>query len=133
MKMPEKIDDLLFAPCGINCMVCYVHLKEKKPCSGCRSDNNPEHCKTCKIRSCTNSKGLTYCYECSEFPCKQIKNLERSYNKRYNASLIENSRRVKAEGVTAFQTGERERWRCKICSGVISLQDTECSCCKKRI
>ncbi len=134
MKMPEKIDNQLFAPCGMNCMVCYVHLKDKKPCCGCLGDDNnkPERCKTCKIKSCAKEKGLTYCYECSEFPCKQIKNLEKSYNKRYNTSLIENSKKVQAVGIVAFEASEREKWICTICSGVISLHDAECSNCKNK-
>lgn len=134
MKMPEKIENQLFAPCGINCMVCYVHLKDKKPCCGCLVDDNnkPERCKNCKIKNCTQEKGLIYCYECSEFPCKQIKSLEKSYNKRYNTSLIENSKKVKERGITAFEASEREKWICQICSGVISLHDAECSDCKNK-
>lgn len=35
MKMPEeKIDPMLFAPCGMNCLVCYKHCYHKKPCGG---------------------------------------------------------------------------------------------------
>lgn len=134
MKMPEKIDDQLFAPCGMNCMVCYVHLKNKKPCSGCLKDDNhkPERCKACKIKNCAQEKGLTYCYECSDFHCKQIKSLEKSYNKRYNTSLIENSKKAQEEGITAFLASEREKWMCEICSGVISLHDAECSNCKNK-
>lgn len=36
MKMPtEKIDTVMFAPCGMNCLVCYKHCYHKKPCAGC--------------------------------------------------------------------------------------------------
>lgn len=134
MKMPEKIDKLLFAPCGINCMVCYVHLKDKKPCCGCLVDgtNKPERCKMCKIKTCAQEKGTTYCFECPEYPCREIKNLEKSYKKRYNTSLIENSKHVKEKGLTTFQESEREKWMCRICSGTISLHDAECSDCKNK-
>ena len=45
MKMIDKIPETLLAPCGMNCLVCYVHLKEKKPCLGCRGqdEGKPEH------------------------------------------------------------------------------------------
>ena len=33
MKMPERIDTELFAPCGMNCRVCYRHCFHKKPCA----------------------------------------------------------------------------------------------------
>ena len=133
--MPKRIEDYLFAPCGMNCMVCYVHLKDKNPCNGCLGDDNhkPERCKSCKIKICAQEKGLIYCYECSGFPCKQIKNLEKSYVKRYKTSLIENSRIVQKVGITAFQADEYEKWKCISCSGVISLHDSECSDCKKNM
>ena len=36
MKMPtEKMDTAMFAPCGMNCLVCYKHCYHKKPCAGC--------------------------------------------------------------------------------------------------
>lgn len=39
MKMPEKLDEKLLAPCGINCLVCYRYCAgARKPCPGCRYD-----------------------------------------------------------------------------------------------
>ena len=29
MKMPEKIEAIMFAPCGMNCLVCYKHCYHK--------------------------------------------------------------------------------------------------------
>ena len=41
MKMPtEKIDMIMFAPCGMNCKVCYKHCYHKKPCAGCLNSDN---------------------------------------------------------------------------------------------
>ena len=31
MKMPDTIDADMFAPCGMNCMVCYKHCYHKSP------------------------------------------------------------------------------------------------------
>lgn len=132
--MPERIDTKLFAPCGMNCLVCYVHLKKKKPCVGCLNsdENKPERCRNCKIKDCVQKQGLAYCYECLEFPCKQIKNLEKSYLKRYTTSLIDNSKKVQTDGILLFMASEREKWICKKCSGVISLHDGECSVCNAK-
>lgn len=131
MRMPESIEKFMFAPCGINCMVCYVHLKKKQSCSGCLSSdiNKPEHCKSCAIRSCAKAKGITYCFDCTDFPCKRIKNLEKSYQKRYQVSLLSNSKHVKDEGFDSFFKKELSRWTCIECKGVISLHDKECSEC----
>lgn len=134
MIMPEKIDSFLFAPCGMNCMVCYVHLKNKKPCKGCLGEDTdkPDRCKNCAIKNCTISKGLEYCYECSDFPCKSIKNLEKSYKTRYQTSLLANSEFVKRNGLIPFMENEREKWLCT-CNGVISLHDRFCTECKKKL
>lgn len=85
MKMPEEtIDTIMFAPCGMNCMVCYKHCYHKKPCPGCLSGDigKPEHCHKCVIKDCAGNKGVAYCFQCPDYPCKRIKNLEKSYNKR---------------------------------------------------
>lgn len=65
MKMPMKIEMEMFAPCGMNCMVCYKHCYTKKtrqPCGGCmvESKGKPEHCRKCKIKDCVQSKGIAH-------------------------------------------------------------------------
>lgn len=134
MKMPEKIDQGFFAPCGMDCMVCYKHCASKKPCAGCLPGDagKPEHGRKCKLKGCVQAKGLTYCYQCGEFPCKAIKALERSYQKRYGASLIQNSRQVEAEGLAAFMEAQRKKYTCKACGGTISLHDGACSDCQQK-
>ncbi|MCX8131213.1 MAG: DUF3795 domain-containing protein [Clostridia bacterium] len=135
MKMPDKIGSQMFAPCGIDCMVCYVHLREKKPCNGClgSDENKTERCRRCAIKECAKEKGITYCMKCGEFPCRQIKNLEKSYVKRYKTSIVENSIMVRENGFDAFFSRERLIWTCKECGGVLSLHDAECSECHDMI
>jgi hypothetical protein len=134
MKMPAVIDSPLFAPCGMNCMVCYRHLltRKKQPaCPGCSGLDldKPEHCRNCLIKQCGLEKGHVYCFECADFPCKRIKNLDLSYRKRYETSLIENSQRVKQNGLLLFLEQELENWKCSTCAGVISIHDKTCSEC----
>lgn len=110
MKMDkEKMDALMFAPCGMNCKVCYKHCYHKKPCEGClKSDvGKPEHCRVCKIKDCVNQKGLSYCFECPEYRT-QIKSLEKSYNKRYQASLMKNSEFVRTNGLENFMEQQKK-------------------------
>ena len=136
MKMPqENIDIIMFAPCGMNCKVCYKHCYHKKPCAGCLNSDKgkPEHCRKCKIKDCIREKHMSYCYECSEYPCKLIKNLEKSYHKRYQASLIENSRFVQAYGLEQFMVHQKEKYTCPRCGGIISIHDRECSECQEKM
>ena len=135
MKMEAEIPERMIAPCGMNCMVCYVHLKKKKPCPGCRQqdDATPEHCRKCKIKDCAFEKGVDLCIECISFPCSVIKRLDKSYQKRYRVSLVENAARIKAVGAKQFLYEEKEKWTCPVCNGVISLHDRVCSECGKGV
>lgn len=136
MKMPEgRIDTMLFAPCGMNCLVCYKHCYHKKPCGGCRNSDKgkPEHCRKCRIKDCIGDKGLAYCYECPEHPCRLIRNLEKSYQKRYQVSLVENSDFVGRYGLERFMEEQKEKYICPICGGVISIHDGECSECQGKV
>lgn len=126
---------MLFAPCGMNCLVCYKHCYHKKPCGGCRNSDKgkPEHCRKCRIKDCIGDKGLAYCYECPEHPCRLIRNLEKSYQKRYQVSLVENSDFVGRYGLERFMEEQKEKYICPICGGVISIHDGECSECQGKV
>lgn len=133
--MPEeKLNEKMFAPCGMNCTVCYKHCYHKKPCAGClqSDDGKPEHCRKCKIKNCVKDKALKYCFECLEYPCKRLKYLEDNYQTRYAASLNENSLFVKKYGLAEFMEQQKAKYTCPACGGIISLHDLECSECGKR-
>ena len=93
MKMPEEIEPFMFAPCGMNCKVCYKHLAHKNSCGGCL-----------KIGS--------------EKP------------KRYEVSLMENTRLVKECGIEYFMRQQKNKYTCAKCGGIISIHDKECSECR---
>ncbi len=127
-----SIDPSYFAPCGMNCMVCYKHLG-KRACPGCLSggENKPEHCRVCMIKSCTEAKGVRYCFQCGEFPCKQLKALDKSYRVRYGTSLVELGLSARAEGIEECLRDLLLRYTCPGCGGIISLHDGDCSECGK--
>jgi len=135
MKTNTEVTTTMLAPCGMNCAVCYVHLKEKKPCPGCRGQDasKPEHCRKCEIKDCVTSQGLDFCFECLTFPCVSIKRLDKSYRQRYQVSLIDNAIRIKTAGAKQHLLEEKEKWTCSVCGGVISLHDRACSECGKEV
>jgi len=84
---------LLTAPCGLDCFNCpsyegiiteadkqklsqYLNVPlEEAPCKGCRAENGK--CKfaingQCATYDCVQQKGVNYCYECADFPCKLL-------------------------------------------------------------
>lgn len=131
MKMPERIAPQMFAPCGMNCAVCYRRCASKKPCAGCLSgeEGKPARCRVCKIKDCAAQRGLSHCFACGGFPCKAIEALEKSYNKRYRVSLVQNSLMAREQGISALMESERRRWTCPRCGGVVSLHDARCGEC----
>jgi len=133
MKVDIGISTTLLAPCGMNCAVCYAHLRKKKACQGCRAQeaSQPQHCRKCNIRDCAARHGFDFCFECSSFPCTTIKRLDKSYRQRYQVSLIENAIRVKTVGVEEHLIEEKQKWTCMQCGGVIALHDRTCSGCGK--
>lgn len=57
--------DLGIARCGLACCLC----SENTSCSGCDSGECPDK-DWCENRSCTISRNIGHCYECSE-PCRK--------------------------------------------------------------
>lgn len=62
-----------------------------------------------------------------------IKNLEKSYNKRYQTSLMENSCFVQTNGIESFMEQQKVKYTCPKCGGIISIHDRECSECQEKM
>lgn len=84
----------IVAPCGIDCFNCEIYEenvneeiqerlsaktkipKEKITCKGCCDGNIclllKMQGKNCKTLDCVNQKGVTYCFECNDFPCEYL-------------------------------------------------------------
>ena len=127
MKMPENMDKQQFAPCGVDCNVCWGHLRKKNPCSGCLSSDAPRP--KCVKKQCAKNKGLTYCFECDKHPCAKIKTLDKRYQNNYQSSLIENNNYIKQYGFDKFYRRQKLLFTCKKCGGVIDVHHKKCSEC----
>jgi hypothetical protein len=123
----------MIAPCGMNCAVCYAHLRTKNQCPGCRSAaaELPHYCSVCIMRNCrvTNGSGERYCTSCSDFPCKRMRQLDKRYRTRYGVSLIDNLREIETVGIRTFLLNESVRWLCPQCGAVRSIHRSACTCC----
>lgn len=134
---PQAIAPAMVAPCGMNCAVCTAHLRDRHPCSGCRNlqPDTPTHCLSCRIRNCDKlqSGNLSYCFQCEQFPCKTVKEMDRRYRRNYGFSLIENLRTVQRIGVERFVAAEELRWRCSQCGGRVCAHGGTCSGCGRKV
>lgn len=67
-------------------------------CNGCRSDRDEYHwAPDCPILDCcVYQKHLSYCSECSDFPCKILEKWGAEYN--HHAKAVERLSEMKKEG-----------------------------------
>ena len=133
------MEEILIAPCGMNCGICsnYLAMKHdlrkirimKSYCSGCRPRG--KNC-TFMRRSCDLiGKGkIQFCYECSVFPCQRLKRLDKRYRTKYHMSMIENLKFIDEQGMAKFLNNEQEKWRCPECGGVICCHNGICYSCE---
>ncbi|HOW42418.1 MAG TPA: DUF3795 domain-containing protein [Candidatus Omnitrophota bacterium] len=85
----EKVK--MASPCGVDCADCIAHLakehtaekrrlvsagfkEETLPCPGCRplKGKCPVIGGSCDTYACFEKKGITFCFECGEFPCDKL-------------------------------------------------------------
>lgn len=131
MRMSEKIEDTMIAPCGVNCLACGAHLDSKRPCPGCRApieEITRKSCRNCAKKKCAFEQGLQWCFDCNQFPCAKIKSLNKSYMQNYCVDLIQNGFDAKQD-MAAFLEAQRKRFTCKSCGGVINQHHKKCSEC----
>ena len=125
--------DLLIAPCGINCRVCYAFQREKNKCGGCRADNKdkPVSRVICKIKTCSRliENRMDFCGQCDEFPCKNLKNLDKRYQGKYFMSMIKNQEMIAANGLEKFLESENVKWKCSSCGNFLCAHKKECKNC----
>jgi len=132
------MEEILLAPCGMNCGVCSGYLSMKNDlnsqgikmtyCIGCRPRG--KNCAFIKKQCDLLQSGkIRYCYECDDFPCRILKHLDKRYCSLYRMSMIENQEILKKEGVSGLLAREEEKWKCPECGGVICCHNGICYTC----
>jgi hypothetical protein len=111
--------NILTAPCGLDCFNCPTYERnitaegkkfvsdflkipiEEAPCKGCRGENG--NCKfapnnECATWNCVQEKGVKYCFECMEFPCKLLMPTQKGAQYPHNMKVY-NLCRMKLNGI----------------------------------
>lgn len=132
------MEENLIAPCGMNCGLCISYLAMKndlkkkgfarKYCPGCRPRR--KNC-TFMAKQCNLvGKGLIgFCFECENFPCRRLKDLDKRYNTKYHMSMIDNLEFIKKDGLASFLEKEKAKWCCPECGDVICCHNGLCLNC----
>ena len=120
--MEYKIKEDSIAPCGMNCAVCKAHLRENNPCHGCRfaEKNMPKTRANCKMRTCVKRTGK-FCFQCDEFPCEQLKHLDKRYREKYGMSEIGNLKFIRDQGLEKFLACQQKKYICE--KGIFCVHD----------
>jgi hypothetical protein len=133
MKAPQPIQLRMIAPCGMDCALCIAHLRAKRRCPGCtgrRDDEKPPHCVSCAIKTCVVSgRPRKFCFECSSFPCRRMRQLDLRYRTKYGMSMIENLEFIRASGIRKFVAREKVRWACPQCGQSLCVHRGACLRC----
>jgi len=127
-------DKSMIAPCGMNCGTCIAYLRLKNRCPGCRINtaNKAVSVQRCIIPKCDrlDKTASKFCYDCEEFPCKRLKQLDKRYSTKYKTSFIENLTIIQGKGIDSFLKFESERRTCKNCGSVLSVHRDKCPSCE---
>ena len=121
------------APCGINCSLCLGYQRTKNHCNGCNGSDEHKayHCVECRIKNCEKKHGKKdkFCYECKQYPCRLIRNLEKRYRTRYNIRIYENFKNIKDLGIREFIKREKVIWKCTGCEQYVCMHREKCLFC----
>lgn len=135
----KSSDQFLISFCGLNCAACDINQaylgnemirngivewfrKERnetiKPeqvrCGGCRGPLGIHWSEDCKMMLCARKKGVEYCFECSEFPCKILGDFA-SDGMPHHKRTVENLKKMKEIGINAWIAEQRKKGQCLFC------------------
>jgi len=130
MNARKEITGTLIAPCGMNCGICFGYLRPKNPCLGCNQDS-AEKTRQCSIKRCRQPgrEKARFCYACTAYPCRRLRQLDERYRRKYGMSMIANLDLIKTKGIRFFVAREKVRWVCQACGSRICVHRPECPGC----
>ncbi len=130
----DGIRATLIAPCGMNCRLCRAHIRETKPCPGCRGEDSvkPETRISCPIKTCDKRVNgrAGYCFSCDRFPCNRLTHLDERYETKYGMSMIDNLALIKKRGIKLFIRNEKKKWTCPGCGKLLCVHEPRCLSCQ---
>jgi hypothetical protein len=132
----KAIQSILIAPCGMNCRLCCAYSREKNVCPGCHGDDRlkSKSCALCRIKKCVTAKRrrMTYCFECTDYPCDALNHLDKRYRTKYGMSMIANLEEIKQSGMRNFIKQEKVKWACSNCGEVLCVHKENCISCGRK-
>jgi len=136
MKPESLLSPDLAAPCGMNCAICsrylaYFNGMKRSQCSGCRPGS--VKC-TYLFEKCSGinhaaEPEVVFCFKCDQYPCKEIKRMDKRYRENYGMSVIKNLEWIHEKGIESFLEDQQRKYRCSRCGGMVSIHNRKCFHC----
>lgn len=131
--------------CGLYCGACEILRANRenrveevakawgmKPedliCEGCKSEVNCSDCRACEIKECAREKGVEFCFECSDYPCNFLTDLQKDDHP-HHAVILENLNKIKSNGLDNWLAEQKQRWSCANCGTEASWYASKCKKC----
>ena len=94
----------LFSACGLNCGLCpRYHTYGTSRCPGCAGEGFSEVHPPCGVLSCCQRKGLEYCFDCDEYPCKKYDGAELTDSFITHKNQLRDIDKAKQIGMEAYE------------------------------
>jgi hypothetical protein len=99
-----------FSACGLNCGLCpRYHTLGTSKCPGCAGDDFLTKHPKCGVLSCSQRKGIEYCYQCDEFPCKKYDGADKSDSFISHLNQFKDLEKAKNIGMDAYSKELNEK------------------------
>ena len=100
----------LFAACGLNCGLCpRFYTVGSSRCPGCAAEGFSEVHPSCGMLSCCQRKGLEYCFECDEYPCKKYDGWGDADSFITHRNILKDTEKAKRIGIEAYKAELNEK------------------------
>ncbi|MGE5627396.1 MAG: DUF3795 domain-containing protein [Solirubrobacterales bacterium] len=148
MKLDTNTPDKsLAAVCGLFCAGCSLFIGtmedpkrlqtlsenlgvpvEELECNGCRSEKRGIFCRNrCKMTKCAVEKGISFCVECSEYPCNDLKEFQ--IQMPHRIELWESQKHIREVGYEKWYEEMIKHYSCPNCGTINSAYDITCRKC----
>lgn len=99
-----------FSACGLNCGLCPRHYTDgTSKCPGCAGEGFSKVHPACGTLSCCQRKGLEYCYQCGEYPCKKYEGADLSDSFITHKKQLFDMDKAKRIGIESYKTELNEK------------------------
>ena len=100
----------LFSACGLNCGLCpRYQMDGDSKCPGCAGKDFLSKHPTCGVLSCTQRRGLEFCFECNEFPCGKYDGADKKDSFITHLKQLSDMNRVSGQGISTYKNELEEK------------------------